>query len=172
MTDPFAPNPASSTPAEPSAPLAVSPSSAAPAVSTQTMPALTPAPKKSRSGVFFGIVSLVLLLAAGGVGALYYIDHDKAAKTQSEQQTKIDGLTAQVKDLEDQLATAATEADTAKSAAQKAETELKTCKDSLQAFINALATTTTDEQGTQILLDVVTKCKLTVPMDLLKPPAK
>lgn len=122
-----APYPPSAAPYPPSAaPYPASaapyPYSAAPYPASAVPYGLAPVPTPRRSPwiIVLSILSGVLFLAAGGLGALYYIDHDKAATAAAEQQTEIHELKADLSDLEDDYADLEEDADA--------------CHDAVQAF--------------------------------------
>jgi hypothetical protein len=107
------------------------PVSSAPAFPASAVPgypvalAGAPEPKKSPWGMVFGILSLVLLLATGGVGYLYYAERDKAG----DHGTEVAGLRAQVEDLQDEL-------DQSKEDLQNALDDAQDCSGYVQDFLD------------------------------------
>jgi hypothetical protein len=70
--------------------------------------------RKGPWALIFGLVSLVLLLGAGGVGALYITETDKADKSQAEQQAQIDDLRQDLEQMEGDLADAQSDLEAAR----------------------------------------------------------
>jgi hypothetical protein len=93
------------------------------------------APPPGRRGVWtivLGVVAGVLLLATGGIGTLYYLDHRSAAQTSEEQRGQIAELESRVEALEDDL-------DDAETQLRRAEgdlEDLEACPDAVQSFLD------------------------------------
>jgi outer membrane murein-binding lipoprotein Lpp len=94
------------------------------------------APLPPRKGwlIALSITAGVLLLAAGALGVLWYLDHDQATRTTADQQAQIEELRSQVAQLEDDL-------DDTETQLQRAEDDLATaqaCSDAVQAYVDAV----------------------------------
>jgi hypothetical protein len=134
------------------------PSSAAPYPASAAPYGWAPGPAPKRRGwiIVLSILSGVLLLAAGGVGTLYYLDHEKASKAAADQQSQIDDLNRQIDQREAELE--ALEDDYADLKAESAE-----CYDAVQAFITAEPEPGATQQEIaeligELILDMIQSC--------------
>jgi outer membrane murein-binding lipoprotein Lpp len=120
-----------------------------------------PPPRRSGWVVALSIVSGVLLLAAGALGTLWYLDHDKATQASTDAQTQIEQLQNQVAQLEDDL-------DDTGDQLQRTEDDLaaaQACPDAVKDFIDlatnaALAGQTAPPlaEAQQALFDMMQAC--------------
>jgi hypothetical protein len=119
-----------------------------------------PAPKRSAWIIVLAILSGVLLLAGGGVSALFYLDHDKSTKASAEQQT-------QIEDLRDQLDDAQSDLENLQEDFDDLERDSRACSDAASTFVNTEppAGATDEEIGrllSGLILDIVQACGVTV----------
>jgi hypothetical protein len=94
-----------------------------------------PPPRRSPWIVGLGIATGVLLLAAGALGGLWFLDHDEATRNSADQQAQIEDLRAQVGQFEEDL-------DAAQTQLQLAEDDLaaaQACAEAVQAFVDLAA---------------------------------
>jgi len=119
-----------------------------------------PPPRRNAAVIVLGIATGVLLLVSGGLGALYYLDHGDATRTNAEQQAEIVDLQAQVSQLEDDL-------DDTESRLRRAEDDLldaEACPDAVQAFIDLAVNAAlsgqqpTEAEAQQALFDMMDAC--------------
>jgi hypothetical protein len=97
--------------------------------------AFAPPPPRSPWIVVLGITTAVLLLAAGALGGLWYVDHDEAARANSDQQAQLEELREQVDQLDEDL-------DETETRLQRAEDDLvaaQACPEAVQAFVDLAA---------------------------------
>ncbi|MBX6751772.1 MAG: hypothetical protein IRY85_19300, partial [Micromonosporaceae bacterium] len=124
-----------------------------------------PAPRRSPWVIVLGIVSAVLLVGSGVLGALYYQQRDEARRTSADQQARITALQQEVAQLKDDLADTETRL-------QRAEDDLAdadACSDAVQKFIDLamdLATSGTTDlppvQAEQLIFEMVRACRVSL----------
>jgi outer membrane murein-binding lipoprotein Lpp len=93
---------------------------------------VAPPPRRSPWIIALSIASGVLLLAAGTLGTLWFLDHDGARRASTEAQTQIEDLQEQVAQLESDL-------DDTEERLQRSEDDLEVaqaCPDAVKAFID------------------------------------
>jgi hypothetical protein len=96
---------------------------------------VAPPPRRNGWTIALGITAGVLLLAVGALGALWFLDHDEAARTSSDQQAQLEDLQEQVAQLEEDL-------DETENRLQVTEDDLATaqaCPDAVQEFVELAA---------------------------------
>jgi hypothetical protein len=96
---------------------------------------VAPPPRRNGWTIALGITAGVLLLAVGALGALWFLDHDEATRTSSDQQAQLEDLQEQVAQLEEDL-------DETETRLQVTEDDLATaqaCPEAVQEFVELAA---------------------------------
>jgi chromosome segregation ATPase len=106
------------------------------------------------------ILSGVLFLAAGGVGTLFYLDHDQATKAASEQRTQMDDLRRQLEQTQADL-------DGLEEDYADLEADTERCTDAVSELLNATPAegATQEELQRQIsalVFDLIQACDVSV----------
>jgi hypothetical protein len=119
-----------------------------------------PAPKRGPWVIVLSILSGVLVLAAGGAGALYYTDHDKSTKAAAEQQ-------AEIEDLRRQLDKAQADFEDLSGDFADLEDDAAACSDAAEKFLNAepgpnMTQAELERLISSLVLEVIRACEVTV----------
>jgi len=96
--------------------------------------AAAPVAKKGKSGLLFGILSLVLFLGLAGVTGLYFVSKNNADKTIADQKAQISTLTSDSAAKTEKL----TKAEADLTAAQDKVTKSDACVAAVKAFFDAI----------------------------------
>jgi hypothetical protein len=116
-----------------------------------------PPPNKGPWSIVFGILSLVLLLAGGGVGALYYNERTKV----TDHRTQIADLQRQVEDAQEDL----TETERDLQRAEDDLADLEQCPAAVQALLEAVAEAggeISDADAGALGLELISACGVAV----------
>ena len=116
--------------------------------------AAAPVAKKSKAGLLFGILSLVLFLGLAGVTGLYFVSKSDADKTISDQKAQISTLTSDSAAKTEKLTK--TEADL--TAAQAEVTKSDACVAAVKAFFDAIKAND-DAAGQKAVLTMSQSCE-------------
>jgi Uncharacterized conserved protein len=120
-----------------------------------------PAPRRGPWVIVLAIVSGVLLIASGVLGALYYQQREQARRTSVDQQAQIAALQQEVAQLKDDL-------DETETRLQRAEDDLadaEECSDAVQGFVDLVMevalggeSALNTAQAEQVMFDMVRAC--------------
>ena len=125
-------------------------------------PGAFPPPGGTRSTgpltIVFGVFALVLLLVGGGVGALYFIDKDRANKANADQ-------LAQIGDLRDQLEAAQEELAEVQGELENVRADADDCSAAVQQLFTPAepGQEPTEEEFSRLVVALIGACDITVP---------